>query len=63
MDNATRIGIASFEETRKVQAVENAEDAERSVRLRLLTMTDGLSIAEMLHDMGKRGLRDAHGHC
>ena len=33
MENATRIGIASFEETRKVQAVENAEDAQRSAQI------------------------------
>lgn len=33
MDSATRISIASFEETRKVQAVEDAEDAERSAQL------------------------------
>ena len=33
MESATRISIASFEETRKVQAVENAKDAERSAQI------------------------------
>jgi hypothetical protein len=33
MDNATRIGLTSFEETRKVQAVAEAPEAERTAQI------------------------------
>ena len=44
MENATKIGIASFEETRKVQGVEDAQEAARSAQInqsmnRIVTLT------------------------
>lgn len=33
MENATRIGLVTFEETRKVQGVENAEESERTTQI------------------------------